>query len=57
MVSNTPWLPFKAIKRMHYRNFPDDLRPSKRAEGLAHVGGAVGELSRRWSCCSRTTRR
>ena len=23
MVSNTPWLPIKGIKRMHYANFPE----------------------------------
>jgi hypothetical protein len=44
MVSNTPWLPVKAIKRMHYANFPTDLRPSKAAKRLSHVGGAIGEL-------------
>jgi hypothetical protein len=44
MVSNTPWLPSKAIKRMHYRNFPEDLRPSERAVGLAHAGGTFVEL-------------
>ena len=27
MVSNTPWMPSKTIKRMHYRNYPDDIRP------------------------------
>jgi hypothetical protein len=44
MVSNTPWLPSKAIKRMHYRNFPDDLRPSPMATRLAHGPGSFGEL-------------
>jgi hypothetical protein len=48
MVSNTPWNPFKRIKRMHYANFPDDLRPSRGAKRLAHVGGAVGELIPPW---------
>ena len=48
MVSNTPWLPVKWVKRMHYANFPDDLRPSKGAKRLAHVGGAVGELIPPW---------
>ena len=48
MVSNTPWLPFKGIKRLHYANFPHDLRPSKGAKRLAHVGGAVGELIPPW---------
>lgn len=44
MVSNTPWMFVKAIKRLHYRNFPDDLRPSERAVGLAHIGGTFVEM-------------
>jgi len=44
MVSNTPWLPVRRIKRLHYRNFPEDLRPSERAIGLAHVGGTFVEF-------------
>jgi hypothetical protein len=45
MVSNTPWLTSKRIKRLHYRNFPEDLRPSERAVGLAHVGGTFVEFA------------
>ncbi|MCB0866595.1 MAG: DUF3556 domain-containing protein [Solirubrobacterales bacterium] len=48
MVSNTPWNPFKSIKRLHYADFPDDLRPSKGAKRLSHIGGAVGELIPPW---------
>jgi hypothetical protein len=44
MVSNTPWLSSRSIKRMHYRAFPDDLRPSERATGLAHIGGTTVEF-------------
>lgn len=44
MVSNTPWLGSRRVKRMHYRSFPDDLRPSERAIRLAHVGGTVVEM-------------
>jgi len=44
MVSNTPWLGSKTIKRLHYRDFPQDLRPSERAVGLAHAGGTFVEL-------------
>jgi hypothetical protein len=44
MVSNTPWLFVKAIKRAHYRDFPDDLRPSERAVGLAHGAGTLVEF-------------
>lgn len=48
MVSNTPWLPFKGIKRKHYAAFPRDLRPSKGAKRLSHIGGAIGELIPPW---------
>ncbi|MFW2244016.1 DUF3556 domain-containing protein [Rhodococcus opacus] len=44
MLSNTPWMPFKKIKRAHYRNFPEDLRPSIVAGGVAHVLGTVVEV-------------
>jgi uncharacterized membrane protein YkgB len=44
MVSNTPWLSSKAVKRMHYRAFPDDLRPSHEAVRLAHIGGTCVEF-------------
>jgi hypothetical protein len=48
MVSNTPWNPFKSVKRHHYAGFPDDLRPAPATKLLAHVGGAVGELIPPW---------
>jgi hypothetical protein len=44
MVSNVPWLPFRAIKRLHFRHFPEDLRPSRFTERLAHGPGTFGEL-------------
>jgi Transmembrane protein of unknown function (DUF3556) len=44
MVSNTPWLFIKRIKHLHYRGFPEDLRPSERAVGLAHIGGTFVEF-------------
>ena len=44
MVSNTPWMSSRRSSALHYRNFPDDLRPSERAVGLAHVGGTFVEL-------------
>ncbi len=43
MISNTPWIPSRA-KRMNYRNFPDDLRPSHTASLMAHVGGSTVEI-------------
>jgi hypothetical protein len=48
MVSNTPWLPLKWVKRLHYRRVPDDLRPSRFAANLSHIGGAIGELIPPW---------
>jgi hypothetical protein len=44
MVSNTPWVPLKSIKRAHYKNFPHDLLPSHQAKLLAHIGGTVVEI-------------
>src|SRR6201993_5504671 len=39
MVSNSPSVPFKWVKRAHYRDFPRDLRPSRVADVMAHVAG------------------
>jgi hypothetical protein len=44
MVSNSPLMPFKWLKRAHYRNFPDDIRPSHVAGFMAHVPGTVVEI-------------
>ncbi|MGB3698903.1 MAG: DUF3556 domain-containing protein [Gordonia sp. (in: high G+C Gram-positive bacteria)] len=44
MLSNTPWLGVKAIKRMHYRSFPDDMRPSRMAGLIGHVLGTLVEI-------------
>src|SRR4029450_7564946 len=44
MVSNTPWLPSKSIKRLHYRDFPEDIRPSENAVRLAHGPGTWVEF-------------
>src|ERR1700756_1798670 len=44
MVSNSPSLPFKWLKRMHYRDFPRDLRPSRVADLMAHVAGTTVEI-------------
>ncbi len=44
MLSNTPWITSKRFKRSLYRNFPQDLRPSKVSWFLAHVCGTVVEL-------------
>lgn len=44
MVSNGPLVPTKALRRMNYRDFPNDIRPSAMANLLAHVGGTVVEI-------------
>lgn len=44
MVSNSPCMPSKWIKRAHYRDFPRDIRPSVVASGMAHVGGTLVEI-------------
>jgi hypothetical protein len=43
MVSNTPFLFPTAVRRMHYRDFPRDIRPSRWAGLLAHIGGSTVE--------------
>lgn len=45
MVSNTPWMPGTWIKRAHYRNFPEDVRPSHLSSFMAHVLGTVVEIA------------
>ena len=44
MVSNSPAIPFKWLKRAHYRDFPRDLRPSRVADTMAHVAGTTVEI-------------
>jgi uncharacterized membrane protein YkgB len=43
MVSNQPGMP-TFVKKLHYRSFPNDLRPSKLAWFMAHVGGTTVEI-------------
>lgn len=44
MVSNSPSVPFAWVKRAHYRDFPRDLRPSRVADLMAHIGGTFVEI-------------
>jgi len=44
MVSNSPFVPFKWLKRAHYRDYPRDIRPSRIADLMAHVGGTTIEI-------------
>src|SRR6202171_2192633 len=44
MVSNSPLIPFKWVKRAHYRDYPNDLRPSHVASFMAHGPGSVVEI-------------
>jgi hypothetical protein len=41
MMSNSPVLRSRRLKRRFHRDFPDDLRPSRLASGLAHTGTVV----------------
>jgi hypothetical protein len=43
MVSNQPGMP-TFMKKLHYRSVPNDLRPSKLAWFMAHVGGTTVEI-------------
>ena len=44
MVSNSPAMLSKWVKRLHYRNFPHDIRPSHVAGFMAHSPGTVVEV-------------
>jgi hypothetical protein len=44
MVSNAPFNPSKWVKRLHYRDVPNDLLPSRFAWFMAHVGGTFVEI-------------
>jgi Transmembrane protein of unknown function (DUF3556) len=44
MVSNSPSMPLKWVKRAHYRDFPRDMRPSRVADVMAHVNGTFVEI-------------
>jgi hypothetical protein len=44
MVSNSPSMPLKWLKRKHYRSYPEDLRPSHLATFMAHGPGTVVEI-------------
>ena len=43
MVSNSPGQ-LNVIKKLHVRHYPDDLRPSRLAWFMAHVGGTTIEI-------------
>lgn len=47
MVSNTRWVLGRAVRRLHYRDFPDDIRPSRVASLLAPRRPARRRLARR----------
>lgn len=44
MMSNTPFVPFKGVRRAFYRDFPRDLRPSRTADFVAHGLGTTVEF-------------
>src|SRR5262249_38324661 len=41
MTSNSPFPRFAWLRRLVYRRFPDDLRPSRLAVGMSHAGTAL----------------
>ncbi|HET7505549.1 MAG TPA: DUF3556 domain-containing protein [Kofleriaceae bacterium] len=41
MTSNSPVLRFAWLRRRMYRSYPDDLRPSRLAVAMSHVGTAL----------------
>jgi hypothetical protein len=43
MVSNAPLTP-RRLRLAHYRDFPNDLRPSRLAWFMAHVMGTIAEM-------------
>ncbi|MFL1599944.1 DUF3556 domain-containing protein [Gordonia amicalis] len=45
MVSNTPWITSRRLKRSLYRNFPEDIRASKVTSSIAHILGTIVELA------------
>lgn len=45
MLSNTPFWPPLWLKRALYRDFPNDIRPSRLAHFLAHVMGMTVEIA------------
>ena len=38
MISNAPWSRSKSFRRRLWRNYPDDMRPSRLAANIAHFG-------------------
>jgi hypothetical protein len=44
MVSNTIFAP-KFVRKAHYRDFPNNLRPSRLADFMAHVNGTTVEIA------------
>jgi hypothetical protein len=41
MISNTPWNRSRRAKAMLYRDYPEDLRPSRHAAFAAHAGTVI----------------
>jgi len=41
MTSNSPFTRFSWLRRLMYRNYPDDLSPSRLATTMAHAGTAL----------------
>lgn len=44
MISNSPSIPSRRIKRLHYRDAPRDMRPSRLSWVMAHIFGTTVEV-------------
>lgn len=44
MISNSPSIPSRLIKRLHYRNAAEDMMPSRLSWVMAHVFGTTVEI-------------
>lgn len=45
MISNSPSIPLKVVKRLHYRGAPDDMLPSRLSWVMAHIFGTLVEIA------------
>ncbi|WP_025777536.1 DUF3556 domain-containing protein [Brevibacterium sp. VCM10] len=45
MISNSPFIPSKMVKRMHYRNAPEDVRPGGMGVLVGHGLGTLVEIA------------
>ena len=44
MVQNTPWVVWDKFRKATVKDYPNDIRPSKVAHALGHIGGTTCEI-------------